>query len=560
MLAALDASEGTVYAEVKRVAMRLEKLQGNADYIPSSHPVRFQKKFIDRKSVDSQNSMELRRDGETSQPFVKCYKCGKKGHATADCRLREKPTNTGHRDNGNGGGFNRARNCAAVGSSLVTELDRWCNSVQERGQRLEPQPQAMGKPSTCENLEMEIFGIKAKALVDTGSVISIVSVGLLKRARERGADLDAKACIVGDGRQRKLFDASGDSMSFLSEIIAEVSVKGAGTTRIHMHVQQSKDNTLLIGTNALHQLVISIQLSPRAHPGMEVASEPHSNTAYADSRVIVLPGKVATVQIRSGFRNGPCVFWSENPRVESGGCLVSQGKTILSVINQGSEPWVIGRGENLGTWSAETWIDPRIADVPSDMMVLHQHAVLQDAERIHALMDILNKNRKAGVIPEELRRVIEGYSVVSAVSDKELTQTNLVTHDIDVGGHLPIRQKTRPVPYGNRAEVDTMLRDLKERNVIEDSQSPWASPIVLVAKKDGTTRLCVDYREVDKVTKKDSYPSPPIDITLQNLQGKRWFTSLDGYWQVPVNERAKEISAFTTTSGQFQFRVFYRLV
>uniref|UniRef100_A0A7I4YTU1 RNA-directed DNA polymerase n=1 Tax=Haemonchus contortus TaxID=6289 RepID=A0A7I4YTU1_HAECO len=191
-------------------------------------------------------------------------------------------------------------------------------------------------------------------------------------------------------------------------------------------------------------------------------------------------------------------------------------------------------------------------------MVLHQHAVLQDAERIHALMDILNKNRKAGVIPEELRRVIEEYSDVFAVPDKELTQTNLVTHDIDVGGHLPIRQKTRPVPYGIRAEVDTMLRDLKERIVIEDSQSPWASPIVLVAKKDGTTRLCVDYREVNKVTKKDSYPLPPIDITLQNLQGKRWFTSLDlasGYWQVPLTERAKEISAFTTTSGQFQFRV-----
>ncbi|XGW16277.1 hypothetical protein V3C99_001608, partial [Haemonchus contortus] len=541
MLAALDAPEGTVYAEVKRVAMRLEKLQDNADYIPSSHPVRFQKKFIDRKSVDSQNSKELRRDGGTSKPFVKCYNCGKKGHATADCRLREKPTNTGHRDNGNGGGFNRARNSAAVGSSLVTELDRWCKSVQERGQRLEPQPQAVGKPSTC---EVKIFGIKAKALVDTGSVISIVPVGLLKRARERGADLDAKACIVGDGRQRKLFDASGNSMSFLSEI--------------KMHVQQSKDDTLLIGTNALHQLGISIQLSPRAHPGMEVASESHSNTAYADSRVIVLPGKVATVQIRSGFRNGPCVFWSENPRVESGVCLVSQGKAILSVINQGSEPWVIGRGENLGTWSAETWIDPRIADVPSDMMVLHQHAVLQDAERIHALMDILNKNRKAGVIPEELRRVIEEYSDVFAVSDKELTQTNLVTHDIDVGGHLPIRQKTRPVPYGIRAEVDTMLRGLKERNVIEDSQSPWASPIVLVAKKDGTTRLCVDYREVNKVTKKDGYPLPPIDITLQNLQGKRWFTSLDlasGYWQVPLTERAKEISAFTTTSGQFQFRV-----
>ena len=103
-----------------------------------------------------------------------------------------------------------------------------------------------------------------------------------------------------------------------------------------------------------------------------------------------------------------------------------------------------------------------------------------------------------------------------------------------------------------------MILGLKDHKIIKDSQSPWASPIVLVAKKDGSTRLCVDYREVDKATKKDCYPVPPIDVTLQNLQDKRWFSSLDlasGYWQVPLTEKAKEISAFTMTAGQFEFNV-----
>ncbi|VDO75322.1 unnamed protein product, partial [Haemonchus placei] len=215
------------------------------------------------------------------------------------------------------------------------------------------------------------------------------------------------------------------------EIVTEVTVVGAGKASVHLHVQQSKDDTLLLGTNALSELGISLRLTP--YKDRDVTKDLHPIMAYSDRRVVVAPGKIATVRIRGSFRDGACVFWSKSPRIES-------------------ESWVIGQGEDLGTWSAETWIDPRIVDVPSDMMVLQQHAVLQDTERTHALVDILNKNRKAGVIPEELRRVIEEYSDVFALSDKELTQTNLVTHDIDVGGHPPIRQKTRPVPYGIRAD------------------------------------------------------------------------------------------------------------
>ena len=72
-----------------------------------------------------------------------------------------------------------------------------------------------------------------------------------------------------------------------------------------------------------------------------------------------------------------------------------------------------------------------------------------------------------------------------------------------------------------------------ERGVIEQSTSPWASPIVLVQKKNGTTRFCVDYRKINNVTRKDAYPLPHIDATLDTLHGSEWFTTLDllsGYW------------------------------
>ena len=97
-----------------------------------------------------------------------------------------------------------------------------------------------------------------------------------------------------------------------------------------------------------------------------------------------------------------------------------------------------------------------------------------------------------------------------------------------------------------------------ERGVIEPSASPWASPVVLVQKKDGSTRFCIDYRKVTDATKKDAYPLPRIDATLDTLNGSRWFTTLDvlsGYWQVKVSKADCPKTAFCTTEGLFQFQV-----
>ena len=94
-----------------------------------------------------------------------------------------------------------------------------------------------------------------------------------------------------------------------------------------------------------------------------------------------------------------------------------------------------------------------------------------------------------------------------------------------------------------------------EKGYIEPSDSPWASPIVLVTKKDRRTRFCIDYRRLNDVTRKDTYPLPHINETLS---GAGWFSTLDlasGYWQVSVAPEDRPKTAFTTRKGLFQWRV-----
>ena len=104
--------------------------------------------------------------------------------------------------------------------------------------------------------------------------------------------------------------------------------------------------------------------------------------------------------------------------------------------------------------------------------------------------------------------------------------------------------------------VEELVADMRKKGIIQPSVSAWASPIVLVPKKDDTLRFCVDYRKVNAVTKKDVYPLPRIDDILDTLGKSRYFTTLDlasGFWQIEMDPATREKSAFTTHCGLFEF-------
>ena len=97
-----------------------------------------------------------------------------------------------------------------------------------------------------------------------------------------------------------------------------------------------------------------------------------------------------------------------------------------------------------------------------------------------------------------------------------------------------------------------------KKDVIQPSASPCASGIILVKKKDGSKRFCVDYRKLNDITVKDAYPLPRIDNSLNQISGAEWFSCLDlnsGYWQVEVEESDRAKTAFISRQGLFEFKV-----
>ncbi len=128
---------------------------------------------------------------------------------------------------------------------------------------------------------------------------------------------------------------------------------------------------------------------------------------------------------------------------------------------------------------------------------------------------------------EELAAAIYEYREVFSSGPEDMGQTDLVTHAIDIVEHRPIRLPPRRLPITKQDVGKAEVQKIMDRGVIKPCQSSWASPVVLVTKKDGSTRFCMDYCKVNEVTCKDAYPLPHIDDTLDALWGSEYFSTLN---------------------------------
>ena len=147
-----------------------------------------------------------------------------------------------------------------------------------------------------------------------------------------------------------------------------------------------------------------------------------------------------------------------------------------------------------------------------------------------------------------VRETIQDFRDVFALGPLELGKTSLVKHTIKITNPNPFKERYRRIPPHQFEEVRKHLKEMEDIGAIRRSNSPWASPVVLVKKKDGSLRFCIDLRKLNARTIKDAYSLPRIEESLDCLNGATIFTSLDlksGYWQVELDDESVPLTAFT---------------
>ena len=144
--------------------------------------------------------------------------------------------------------------------------------------------------------------------------------------------------------------------------------------------------------------------------------------------------------------------------------------------------------------------------------------------------------------------VLGSWSHIFFTGPTDLGRTDLVEHELKLTDDTPFKEPYRRIPPGLYEEVRQHLKEMIEAGAIQPSKSPFSSNVVLVQKKDGSLRFCIDFRKLNGRTVKDAYTLPRIDDTMDTLLGAKYFSKLDlcsGYWQVEMKEEDKEKTAFT---------------
>ena len=231
-------------------------------------------------------------------------------------------------------------------------------------------------------------------------------------------------------------------------------------------------------------------------------------------------------------------------------------EVIIRVLNPQGEPVTLHRNAAI----AELHPLDTACIAATDTSSCSKTAAPVTPEKQHQLWEMAQQSQ--GNLSEsemiDFFQLLLHFADTFAGPDDPLGRTSMLQHTIDTGSASPIRQAVRCVPPAKKQEVSQLLKDMLKKDVIQPSCSPRAAPIVLVQKKDGSTRFCVDYRKLNSVTRKDAYPLPQITDTLDSLHGSRWFSTLDlasGYWQVELDQSDCHRTAFCTPYGLYEFKV-----
>ena len=436
-----------------------------------------------------------------------------------------------------------------------------------------PEINAMASPASLPPGSLYVIGSiftrTSQMLVDTGASVTAVSSSffssLPSRPQLQPSTLFTIRTVSGEEllvQGQTTFTLTLDAVPYVLEVLVIDNltypvVLGRDFLMRYGSVIDMKANTLVLSGNPPIPLHHS--------PGLlgNASKTPESVTVHANATFILAPLSESVIPVypKTPFPVGstgliePSSNLAERYHVCGASQLVSlsQDNTFpIRVLNPTNKPVTIYRCSTMGTYtpsggsmSVITTPDSPPPASPTSRSTQHVPLDLSDT--------ILTEAQQ-----EQLQSLVAEYRDIFALTPEELGRTGLVRHRIETGDNPPIRQRPYRVSEAQRGIIEEHVTDMLNRGIIQPSVSPWSSPIILVKKKDGTDRFVIDYRRLNSVTRKDSYPLPRIDDALDALNGTKFFSSMDlmsGYWQVEMEPGSREHTAFVTYGGLYEFQV-----
>lgn len=240
----------------------------------------------------------------------------------------------------------------------------------------------------------------------------------------------------------------------------------------------------------------------------------------------------------------------------------NEGFTVARVLNPTNSPIELHPGMQLGQFTPTTEDDISTDTQPTENDISTSAPTVCQVSTPLSPSQALPFAVKCGSLSDsqssELNSLLLSYSDIFSKTPTDFGRTNLVQHRINTNAASPIRKRAYRTSPHMQSVIQAQVEDMLAKDIIEVSHSPWAAPVVMVRKKDGSWRFCVDYRGLNSVTVKDAHPLPRTDDTLDALSGASMFSTMDlssGYWQVQLDQQDKEKTAFTTSRALYQFKV-----
>ena len=225
-----------------------------------------------------------------------------------------------------------------------------------------------------------------------------------------------------------------------------------------------------------------------------------------------------------------------------------RGRFRVPVLNTLDTEINVTKGQRFGTFTQHVFKVVKKKMVPlewPDEKIIEQFN-LKEAAAIKSKQDM-----------DKIVKFIKKFGGLFSENDGDFGETEVVQHDIFTEKGEPVRHKCRPLNPEMENNLEKQLNTWLEQDIIEEANSPWSSRLLPVPKKDGRIRWCVDYRALNKVTVKDSFPLPNIEESLSRMSKCKVFSGMDGtgaYHVVKINSEHREKTAFSCHKGQFQFK------